>query len=117
MTGVQPFGLFATVDGLGGDGLLLARDIGNEYFRYDETAQALVGDKTGTRYSLGDRIELRLVEANPISGGLRFELPEGRGADSSSGSERAAHKRGQGRPTGKRGRPANIRHQSRSGKR
>ncbi|MBC7987886.1 MAG: VacB/RNase II family 3'-5' exoribonuclease, partial [Sphingomonadaceae bacterium] len=84
VTGVQPFGLFATVDGLGGDGLLLARDLGGEYFRYDEASQALIGDDSGTRYALGDRLELRLVEANPISGGLRFEPAEGKGGGGGS---------------------------------
>ena len=40
ITGVQPFGFFATVEGLGGDGLVLARDLGQEYFRYDEAARS-----------------------------------------------------------------------------
>jgi ribonuclease R len=33
ITGVQPFGFFATVGDLGGDGLVLAKDLGREYFR------------------------------------------------------------------------------------
>lgn len=82
ITGVQSFGFFATVEELGGDGLLLARDIGNEYYRYDEKAQALVGDDSGTRYAMGDRLELRIVESDPVSGGLRFQLPEGKGGGS-----------------------------------
>ena len=47
ITGVQPFGFFATVDDLGGDGLLLAKDLGREYFRYDEAARLLVGSANG----------------------------------------------------------------------
>ncbi|MDN8923988.1 S1 RNA-binding domain-containing protein, partial [Staphylococcus aureus] len=47
ITGVQSFGFFATVDGVGGDGLVPARDLGREYFRYDEAAQKLVGEETG----------------------------------------------------------------------
>src|SRR4051794_21702841 len=39
ITGVQPFGFFAAVEDLGGDGLVLARDLGTEYFRYDEGAR------------------------------------------------------------------------------
>ena len=39
ITGVQPFGFFATVEDLGGDGLLLAKDLGLEYLRYDEAAK------------------------------------------------------------------------------
>ena len=77
ITGVQPFGFFATVEDLGGDGLVLAKDLGHEYFRYDEAARQLVGDETGETYRIGQRLTLRLAEANPVSGSLRFELPEG----------------------------------------
>src|SRR6476646_5506760 len=77
ITGVQPFGFFATVEDVGGDGLLLATDLGREYFRYDEAAKQLVGDETGETYRIGQRLTLRLAEANPVSGSLRFELPEG----------------------------------------
>src|SRR3546814_11516957 len=49
ITGVLNFGFFATVEGIGGDGLAPARDLGREYFRYDETAQQLVGDRKSTR--------------------------------------------------------------------
>jgi ribonuclease R len=106
ITGVQPFGFFATVEDLGGDGLLLARDLGHEYFRYDEAARALVGDQTGETYRVGQRLTLRLAESNPISAALRFELPEG-----SYGA--ASPPKRQDRVRGRRGRPPNIRHQSR----
>jgi ribonuclease R len=75
ITGVQPFGFFATVTDLGGDGLVFAKDLGREYFRYDEAARALVGDETGETYRVGQRLTLRLAEANPVSGSLRFDLP------------------------------------------
>jgi ribonuclease R len=78
ISGVQPFGFFATVEGLGGDGLVPAAILGNEYFRYDEAAKALVGDDTGETFRQGQKLELKLVEANPVSGALRFELPQGK---------------------------------------
>ncbi|HJU77030.1 MAG TPA: VacB/RNase II family 3'-5' exoribonuclease [Sphingomicrobium sp.] len=77
ITGVQPFGFFAAVEDLGGDGILFAKDLGTEYFRYDEGAKQLVGEATGEIYRIGQRLTLRLAEANPVSGSLRFELPEG----------------------------------------
>jgi len=110
ITGVQPFGFFATVESLGGDGLVLAATLGNEYFRYDEKARSLVGDDSGETYRVGMRLQLRLAEANPASGALRFELPEGRGAPPERRDRmRATTRRG----SGPRGRPANIRHQGR----
>jgi ribonuclease R len=108
ITGVQPFGFFATVEDLGGDGLVPAAILGNEYFRYDEAARALVGEESGETYRVGQHLELKLAEANPASGALRFELPEGRFA----GSPRIGQRRDRVH-TGKRGRPANIRHQGR----
>ena len=108
ITGVQPFGFFATVEALGGDGLLLAKDLGQEYFRYDEAARQLVGDETGDAYRMGQRLTLRLAEANPVSGSLRFELPEG-----SYGRASAGPRRDRVRSTGRRGRPPNIRHKGR----
>ncbi|MCL6729616.1 ribonuclease R [Sphingomonas hankyongi] len=108
ITGVQPFGFFATVEDLGGDGLVLAKDLGTEYFRYDEAAKQLVGDETGETYRLGQRLTLRLAEANPVSGSLRFELPEG-----SYGGASAPTRRDRMRTGGRRGRPPNIRHQGR----
>jgi ribonuclease R len=107
ITGVQPFGFFATVTDLGGDGLVLAQTLGQEYFRYDEKARQLVGEHSGETYRVGQKLTLRLAEANPVSGSLRFELPEGSyGGPSGRRVDRT-------RSGPRRGRPQNIRHQSR----
>ena len=119
ITGVQPFGFFATVEGLGGDGLVPVSTLGTEYFRYDEPSQSLIGQDTDVAFRSGMRLKLRLVEANPVSGGLRFELPDagggyarGRGGPTRDG--RRDGKRNEERPKqGRRGRPGNIRHKSR----
>jgi ribonuclease R len=103
ITGVKSFGFFATVVGLGGDGLVPVSTLGTEYFRYDESAQALEGEETGTRFTPGMLLKLRLAEADPIGGALRFELPEG-------GAGGQPRERKDRRIVGKRGRPANIRH-------
>jgi len=111
ITGVQPFGFFAAVEELGGDGLVPAATLGDEYYRYDEASQSLIGDETGTRYTLGQRLTLRLAEANPVSGGLRFELPEA--ARGSGRTPQPREERPGRRPQGRRGRPPNIRHRGR----
>jgi ribonuclease R len=109
ITGVQPFGFFATVEDLGGDGLVLAQTLGQEYFRYDEAARQLVGEESGETYRVGQRLTLRLADANPVSGSLRFELPEG----SYGGPRPMPQRRDRVRTGSRRGRPANIRHDSR----
>jgi len=135
ITGVQSFGFFATIEGLGGDGLVPVSTLGREYFRYDEAAQALIGEDSGTRYASGDRLRLQLGEANALTGALKFvpldsdgnpvEVRGGRPQDRRGRGQSGAPNRG-GPPkdgpkrgkyvAGKRGRPGNIRHQGRKGK-
>jgi ribonuclease R len=56
-----------------------AATLGNDYFAYNEAAHALVGQATGETYRLGDKVTVKLVEAIPVAGALRFELlSEGR---------------------------------------
>jgi ribonuclease R len=115
ITGVQPFGFFATVEGLGGDGLVPVSTLGSDYYRYEESSQSLVGDDSGERFSPGQRLKLRLVEANPVSGGLRFELADGAGAPARprGGPRRDGRRSEDKRAQGRRGRPSNIRHRGR----
>jgi ribonuclease R len=111
ITGVQRFGLFATIISLGGDGLVPVSVLGDERFFHDEKTHVLEGEQTGTKFVLGGRLRLRLAEANPLTGALKFE-PE----DSSGGR---IEPRGRPLPlkqkgkhlSGQRGRPGNIRHQ------
>jgi ribonuclease R len=110
ITGVQRFGFFATVEGLGGDGLVPVSTLGAERFQHDEASRSLIGEESGERYTVGQRLTLRLVEANVASGALRFELPEG--ANHMPG-RRPIRRDGRRPAAGRRGRPANIRHQGR----
>jgi len=111
ITGVQPFGFFAAVEELGGDGLVPAATLGDEYFRYDETGHRLVGEDSGTAYTIGQRLTLRLAEADPVNGSLRFELPDRPAARTPGPTGQRRDKAGH--MVGKRGRPANIRHRGR----
>ncbi len=123
ITGVQGFGFFATIVGLGGDGLVPISTLGAEHFRHDEAAQALIGEDTGTTYSAGDRLKLKLAEANPLTGALKFvpvdadgNAIEPRGARPAPRYKRpggAGPKKAGKYSVGKRGRPGNIRHQGR----
>ena len=123
ITGVQSFGFFATIVGLGGDGLVPVSTLGREHFRYEEAAQQLVGEDSGTTYAPGDRLKLKLAEANPLTGALKFVTVDSDGnAIEPRGSRPAPRYRKPGGPpkkkagnysVGKRGRPGNIRHQGR----
>ncbi len=111
ISGITKFGFFASVEEIGGDGLVPISTLGAEYFKHDEANHRLVGENSGETYTLGQRLQLRLVEANPASGALRFELPEGANHLAMPRGNRQDRTR---RPVaGKRGRPSNIRHQGR----
>jgi ribonuclease R len=79
ISGVTSFGLFIKLNETGADGFVPARTIGDEYFRFEEAKRSMIGNRTGATYRLGDAVTVKLVEAAPVAGALRFEiLSEGR---------------------------------------
>ena len=104
VSGLVRTGLFVRLIETGADGFVPASSIGHEYFFHDEIRQALVGEDTGLAYRLGDPVEVRLVEAIPTAGALRFEmLSEGRSiGPRPKGARGPSDKRG---PRGYKGKP------------
>ncbi len=76
ISGVTRSGLFVRLADTGADGFVPAATLGREYYSYDEAAHALTS-RSGVSYRLADTIEVRLVEAAPIAGALRFEVVGG----------------------------------------
>ncbi len=74
VTGVTRFGLFVRLDETQADGLAPIRSLGAGFWNHDEAAHALVNTESGARFPLGMRVEVRLEEATPISGGLLFSV-------------------------------------------
>jgi ribonuclease R len=81
ISGVTRAGLFVKLDETGADGFVPARTLGDDYFRFNEAKRAMIGDATGETLTLGDRVSVRLAEAVPLAGALRFELLSGRKQD------------------------------------
>ena len=82
-----------TLDETGADGLVPVSTLGDDAFLLDERHQALVGQRTGETFALGDRVKVELVEADPVQGTLLFRLDAhepGKGAELA----RAAWKKG-----------------------
>ncbi len=72
--GVTKAGLFVALPQFGADGFVPISTLGTDYYIYDEAHQALTGEKTGLGYQLGDTVKVRLAEAVPLAGALRFEI-------------------------------------------
>ncbi|NDB66959.1 MAG: ribonuclease R, partial [Methylocystaceae bacterium] len=76
ISGVTRSGLFVRLQETGADGFVPASTLGREYYAYDERAHALTA-RSGQSYRLADIIKVRLLEAAPLAGALRFEVAEG----------------------------------------
>ena len=119
ISGVTRAGLFVKLSDTGADGLIPIRTLGTEYYNYDETRHALVGSRSGAMHRLGDVVDVRLVEAAPVAGALRFELlsegqviPRSRKREGAQASTKASKSRPGRSPREKVGKP----HKGKSGK-
>jgi ribonuclease R len=74
ISGVTQVGLFVKLTETGADGFIPAATLGDDYFRYEESLHALIGNRTGEMHQLGHGVSVKLVEAAPFAGALRFEL-------------------------------------------
>jgi ribonuclease R len=74
ISGVTRVGLFVKLTETGADGFIPAATLGADYYRFEESARALVGTRTGETFRLGDSVEVKLLEAAPFAGALRFEM-------------------------------------------
>ena len=72
--GATKAGLFITLDDTGADGFVPISTLGDDYYHFDEARHNLVGERTGQTYTMGDRVEVELVEALPFAGALRFQM-------------------------------------------
>ncbi len=77
VSGVTRFGLFVRLEETGADGLVPIRTLPGGYFVHDEDRHRLVDQDTGLAFTLGEVVTVRLEEATPLTGGLRFELVDG----------------------------------------
>jgi ribonuclease R len=82
--GVTRFGLFVELAESGASGLIPMRALGDDFYVHDERQHALVGRQKGQVFRLGEPVDVRLAEADAVTGSLRFELV-GRGAAAPSG--------------------------------
>ncbi|MBQ9724932.1 MAG: ribonuclease R [Neisseriaceae bacterium] len=64
VSGMTHFGLFATIDDIYIDGMIHISDLGQDYFHYRPELLALVGERTRQRYTIGDKILVKVAKAD-----------------------------------------------------
>ena len=89
IAGVTRAGLFVKLSETGADGFVPAATLGDDYFRFEEARRAMVGTRTKETFRLGGAVQVRLVEAAPFAGALRFEIVRA-ASESRAGRNRSA---------------------------
>ncbi len=74
VSAVVPFGIFVALDGIYVEGLVHISDLGADYFHYDEARHELLGERTGRRFRLADRVPVQLVRADLETKKIDFRL-------------------------------------------
>ena len=77
ISGVAAFGVFVALDEVYVEGMIHVSDLGTDYFRYDAARHQLLGERSGRRFRLADRLQVRLVRADLETTRLDFALAEG----------------------------------------
>lgn len=80
VTAVTPFGLFVELEGLYVDGLVHVSALGNDYFTHDPEHQAMIGERTGKVYRLGDQLRVAVANVNLEQRKIDLKLLEGKSA-------------------------------------
>jgi ribonuclease R len=74
INGVTRFGLFVTLLESGGSGLVPISTLPADYYEHDERAHRLRGQRWGREFALGEPVWAKIVEADPVTGGLILHL-------------------------------------------
>jgi ribonuclease R len=88
ISSVVPFGIFVALDEIFIEGLVHVSELGADYFHFDKVKHEMLGERTGQRYRLGDRLRIRLVRADLDTGKIDFVLVEA-AADTGSNKKTA----------------------------
>jgi ribonuclease R len=74
ISGVSDRGIYVELKETRAEGMVRIRDIGNDYFTYDEKRYRLIGERTKVQYALGDPIRVKLMAARVAEKELDFAL-------------------------------------------
>ncbi len=77
VAGVTSFGLFVALDDVYVEGLVHVTELGNDYFNYDKARHEMLGERTGAKYRLGDRLTVKVVRVDLETSKIDFTLVTG----------------------------------------
>jgi len=94
VSGVIGFGIFVALDDIYIEGLVHISDLGSDYFHFNAQKHLLQGERTGRRFRLGDRVQIRVVRVDLQSAKIDFVLegaPDASGKKSRQAKQTSQH--------------------------
>ncbi|OYQ81709.1 ribonuclease R [Ignatzschineria sp. F8392] len=74
ITSITSFGIFVELDNIFIEGLVHISQMSDDYYIYDETKHRLIGERTRQQYRLSDKVRVKVLESNPETKHIDFEL-------------------------------------------
>ena len=74
ISGVARFGLFVRLDETGADGIVPISSLPDDYYIHEEDKHRLIGRHSGRVYRLADRVTVKLLEADGMTGSTVFQI-------------------------------------------
>ncbi len=74
ISGVTDWGLYVEEKITAAEGLVRVRTIGTDFYNYSQKEYALIGQRTKKKFTLGDRVKVKLVASDMAARTLDFEL-------------------------------------------
>jgi ribonuclease R len=74
ISGVTEWGMYVEIIENKCEGMIRIRDIKGDFYKFDTEQYALMGDRTKTKYQLGDQVEVQVKKADLLKRHLDFVL-------------------------------------------
>lgn len=97
VSSVTSFGMFVSLDDLYVEGLVHISELGKDYFHFDAAKHMLLGERSGQKYRLGDRVQVRVVKVDMESTKVDFVLNDIAEADEQAGEDKPKKKSAKGK--------------------
>lgn len=77
ISGITKFGMFVELDNTI-EGLIHVSTMQDDYYHYNDESKMMIGERTGRKFSMGERVSIKVVDANRFKRQIDFELQKGK---------------------------------------
>ena len=98
IAGVTAFGVFVALDGVYVEGLVHVTELGNDYFNFDKARHEMLGERTGVRFRLGDRLTVKVARVDLETSKIDFTLVAAKHGEKNDSPQANNHEPSRGSP-------------------